>query len=174
MPSASTGQRFFTQWLTTSEGFQAVEGGRGNFLQGFLGEKALVSSDEDIGEADQASKYVIELNGVAQVAKEQPGFLFVDIKTKIAELAALERFDAGVSIDQSTAAGVDEHDTILHLCELLIADQMIGRFVQRAMQGDDVALREQLRQFHLGEIALLWIWVMDQNFTSKPLHDAGQ
>ena len=97
--------RDLVRWdFTALEGSQVGDRGRGDLLEGLLGEERLVSGDEHVREGEQPAEDVIINDRVGQILKEQPGFFFVDVEAEIAELATLERVDGGDGVDQRTAA----------------------------------------------------------------------
>ena len=61
----------------------------------------------------------------------------------MAELAALERVDQRLRIDEAAAPGVDQHRAVLHPRERPFVDQMVRRRQQRAVQADDVGVVQQ-------------------------------
>ena len=65
---------------------------------------------------------------------------------RAAEIAALERGDQRVEIDQRASRGVDQERIGLHERELALADQARGRRRQRAMQRQHVGDAQQLHR----------------------------
>ena len=61
-----------------------------------------------------------------------------------AEVARVERGGNILLDDDGAAGGVDEPRALLHLGDELLVEQALGRLVQRAVDGDDVALRDHL------------------------------
>jgi hypothetical protein len=67
-----------------------------------------------------------------------------DVETGRAELTALESSEKGLLVDDSSASGVDEHATLLHGAELLLAEEAASVGVEREVEGDDVRGGEEL------------------------------
>ena len=78
------------------------------------------------------------------VLEEQVGFFFVYVKTRRADLAGLDAGEERFRVHQRTARGVQQDHTASALFKRFRVDDVVGVFRQRRVQGDDVALREQL------------------------------
>jgi hypothetical protein len=60
------------------------------------------------------------------------------------ELTALDGRRDGVRVADGATRGVDEPGTLLEVLEQVGVDEPTGALVQRAVDGDDVALRDEL------------------------------
>lgn len=69
-----------------------------------------------------------------------------DIESGRGELAILERLKECFLIDNTSTGGVDEARSLLHLDELVAAEELVGLVVERDVEGDDVGLLEELVQ----------------------------
>ena len=107
-------------------------------------------ADQHIGKGQQARKHVVGEDVAAVVGEEQVGLLLVDVDGQAAEPAALERADHGLGVDHRAAAGVDEDGATRHARQALGVDQVVGVGVQRALQQQHAAARQQLVQRHVG------------------------
>ena len=94
-------------WPAGEPGGDVVQGGAGDGVERFVGEKGLVRGDDDVGEAQQAGQGVVLQRQVGVILEEQLRLFLVDVQAQVAELAALKRFDQRGSIDQGAATGVE-------------------------------------------------------------------
>lgn len=72
------------------------------------------------------------------------GLIGEDVETGRAELTALKSSEKGLLVDDSSASGVDEHATLLHGAELLLAEEAASVGVEREVERDDVRSGEEL------------------------------
>ena len=68
----------------------------------------------------------------------------VNVKTSAGELARVEGVNEGLFVNNTTASSVDKDSTVLHLVELGLAEALLGLFVQRKIERDDVSLSKEL------------------------------
>ena len=64
------------------------------------------------------------------------------VECRAPDLAALQGIDEGALVDKAAARGVDHQRAFRHLRELVGAEQIAGAVEQRAVQGDDIAFRQ--------------------------------
>ena len=69
-----------------------------------------------------------------------------DIQTRCADLAGFECREERVLVEVLAAAGVDDDDAVLHLCDRFRVDQRAAVDC-RCMDADEVGLRKQLVHF---------------------------
>jgi hypothetical protein len=69
-----------------------------------------------------------------------------DIETGRRELAILERLEECLLVNDTSTGSVDKARSLLHLVELLAAEELVGLVVEGDVEGDDVGLREELVQ----------------------------
>ncbi len=72
------------------------------------------------------------------------GFNVEDVGTVASELASFEGFDDGFGLDQFAPAAVDEEGTGFELGEALVVDHLLGLRGQVGVEGDDIALAEEI------------------------------
>ena len=82
--------------------------------------------------------------------------LFIYIQPDSEELVLADPAHQVIRIDQAAAGRVDQDYTVFHLVDGVDVDHVVRLFNERAMQGDQVALRKKLIQAHvLNEIKIL-------------------
>ncbi|MNG00808.1 hypothetical protein D3C84_837580 [compost metagenome] len=140
-----------------------------------MGQERLVGGDNHIGKGQQPCQHVILQGQVGAVLEKQLGLFLVHIQAQVAQLAAFQRLDQGRCVHQAAASGVDQHGAALHRSKRLGVDQVSALFIERAMQADDLRLREQLGQ---GQVAGaqgfdLWVGVgvVGQQLAAEAGHD---
>lgn len=67
-----------------------------------------------------------------------------DVTTVPGKVAGLESVDNSLAVADGATGSVDEPDTLLHLLDGVGVDEAASRLVERAVDGDDVAAREEL------------------------------
>lgn len=72
------------------------------------------------------------------------GLPFVHIQTNCCNLSGVQRFRHSGLVDNCTSSGVDNDNTRSHLCDLLFADKMCCTFGQWHVDGNNVAVGQQL------------------------------
>ena len=84
--------------------------------------------------------------GVAQGVVLGCGLGEPDITTVSSKVAALEGISDILLDNNGTAGGVDEPRALLHLGDEILVEEATGLLVQRAVDGDDIALCKHLLQ----------------------------
>ena len=79
--------------LAGEPGSDVVQGGAGDGVERFVGEKGLVCGDDDVGKAQQAGQGVVLQWQVGVILEKQFRLLLVDVQAQVAELAAFQRLD---------------------------------------------------------------------------------
>ena len=72
-------------------------------LQGFLGEEALMTGDQDVRKGQKASKHVIRNGFERAVIKEKTRFFFVHISPERTDLTRFDRLNDRLRIDQAAS-----------------------------------------------------------------------
>ena len=72
------------------------------------------------------------------------GLLFENIETRAGDFAVLQRRHQGRFVDDVAARGIDQEGARFHRLERVSADQVISRLAARAMQGNEIRLREHV------------------------------
>ncbi len=67
-----------------------------------------------------------------------------DIEPDTGEFARRETFEDGIVVDERSATDVDEDRALSHLADKAAVDHVVRRRVERRVQDDDVAIRDQL------------------------------
>ena len=122
----------------SGEGGDVLQGGGGNVVKGFVGQKGLMRGDEDVGKGQQAGEGVVLEYFLGEVAKEDAFLFFVDIKAGGSDDAGFERINEGAAVDECTAAGIDQHHAWAHLRERGGIDQMVGLWCERNVQRNHI------------------------------------
>lgn len=78
------------------------------FCRAFVGEIGLVRCDDHIRKGDEPLKHVVLDDPFREIFIEEVGFLFIDIKSEVADLFGLESFDHGAGIDKRPSTRVDD------------------------------------------------------------------
>lgn len=120
------------------------EGTVGNLLEGLLGKKGLVTADNDVGEREETHEDVVLDDVAAMVVVKNGCFVFIDVEGDAGEAAVLEGVDDGSGIDQAAARGVDEDGVVGEQRQGMRVDDVLGRLGERAVEAQDVALREEV------------------------------
>ena len=76
----------------------------------------------------------------------QRGLHFEHVDPGAAQIAAVQRVGQGLGVHHRAPGGIDEQRALLHFGDVLLADQALGGFVQRTVEGDEVRLRQQFVQ----------------------------
>lgn len=149
-----------------------------NLGQGFVGEEGLVATDEHIVEGGQAHELVVVDDLARVVLVEEGALAVVDVQRQAAQVFRLEGGDDGLGVDQAAARRVDEHGAGLHLGQRLRVDDVLRLLRQRAMQADNVALRQEGVEVRVRPAALLELLVLKgvggDHVAPEPYHDPGQ
>src|SRR5690606_13383830 len=97
-------------------------------------------------EGQQAGEQVVLNDLVGEVLEEQLLLFLVHVEAQVAYLAALQRLDGRLRVDERAPAGVDQHNAVAHLTERRRIDEVIGLRRERAVQRDDIRACVQLGQ----------------------------
>jgi hypothetical protein len=116
-----------------------VDHGLAHSPQGHDGIAAQMRRDEDIG-------------GFQKNMIAADGFAFDHIGGVSADLPRAKRGDQIRLVEDLASAGIDENRPVLHRRELFRAEHAEGLAGQRAVQGDNAALGEQLVELHFGGV----------------------
>ena len=73
----------------------------------------------------------------------------VSVMAGSTDLLLLDTVDQILRIDQAATGGIDDGDALFHHGDGLGVDDVAGFLGEGAVQGDDVGLFKQLRQFHI-------------------------
>ncbi len=79
------------------------------------------------------------------------GFLFVYVQTHAEEFWARIPSIRSLVFDQTSSGGIDQDHPVFHLGNGVLVDQMIGAVHQRAVEGDQIALGQELIQADIGD-----------------------
>jgi len=107
----------FWQALPSSKSVMFAKVVSAMFLKAFLRKETLVACNDNVGKSEQARENIILYHLIRQVLEKQIGFLFIDIQPQVSNLPGFESCEHGLSINESTSAGVDQHDARLHLSQ---------------------------------------------------------
>ena len=77
------------------------------------------------------------------------GLFLIYIEANSQELIQADALDQFIRIHQCAAGGIDQDHAVFHLFDRLKIDHMVRGIHQRAMQGDQVTLRQQGIQIHI-------------------------
>ena len=135
--------------VAAEETLQIVDGGLGDVAQSLLGQEGLMAGDQHIGHGNQTNQLVVTDDVAGEVLVEEVAFLLINVQTGGADLLGLQALDQVVGVNQTASGGVDDGDGGLHQLNGCGVDQMMGFLSQRAVEGDDVGLGEQLVELHI-------------------------
>lgn len=136
-----------------------IQGSLCDIFQNILSKKGLMPGDNHVWKGEQASKDVILNNPIGQILKEQVGLFLVDIQRESADFAGFESLNCRFGVDQCPAAGVDQHDAVLHLLQSMNVDKMVRFRRQRTVQSNDIGSAKKFGQRNIFSPKLLAFWI---------------
>ena len=77
------------------------------------------------------------------------GLLFVYVQTHAKEFSGTDSVDKVIGLYQTSSGSIYQDHPVFHLGNGVLVDQMIGAVHQRAMQRDQITLRQQFIQSHI-------------------------
>ena len=141
---------FVGRFFSALEDLRVFQRGLRDGGKSLIREEGLVRGDHHVGEGQEPRGDGMLQDLVGAVLIYVGTFLLIYIQTHAGELTGADAFDQVVSLDQRAAGGVDQQDAVLHFLNGLMIDQVVGAVHERAVQGDQVALGQQLVQRHIG------------------------
>ena len=121
---------------------EALHRGPGDVAFRLGREERLVRGHDHVRERHEAGEDVVEHGAVGPVLEEIVGLLLVDVEPGGADPPALQAVHERGAVDEASAAGVDEHDALLHHGDGFVVDHVVVLRRERAVERDDVALAE--------------------------------
>ena len=129
-----------------------ADGGLGNVFESLLRQESLVGGDNDIGHGDQPGENIVLQDVAGVILKEEIGLLLVNIEAGGTHLPCLDGGEQILRIDQRAAGGVQDDNPLLAGGKGFGVEQMVGLRRQGTVQGDDIALAEELRKLGIADI----------------------
>ena len=135
-----------------------------------------MAGEQHVVAGRQATEHVVLNHVVRFILKEQIAFVLIHVHTQRADFLRFQRFDSGLRVDQSAAAGIDDHHAVFHLVERRLVKQVIVFRGQRTVQGDNIRLREERFQIDILHAQLqrsgAWVRIKRQQAHAKSFQDA--
>ena len=95
-----------------------------NFRQCLLSEEGLVTTHQHIVECSQSHQDIVLNNVTTVVLVKECTLALVNIQAQAAQVSALEGVDDTLSVDETSAGGVDNHGPFFRLGERLLVDDV--------------------------------------------------
>ena len=129
---------FVLERLAGEERVQIVQRGLRDIGQRLARQKRLVRGQNDVRHRHKERKRLVLPRHVGAVLVEPFAFLFVHVESRAAHLAAPERRQKRVAVDEAAARRVDERHARLDLLERFGIDEVMRFRHQRAMERNHV------------------------------------
>ena len=138
--------------------------------------KAWCDVTSTFGKVSSRAQHIVLQDLVRQIAEEHPCLFFVDVKPCPSDMAGFERADERTTVDQCSAASIDDHDSAFHAGQRVRIDQVVSRGRQWHVQRDNVRLSIDLSEVDVAYAKLcdqggLWLHVVCENAASKPVEN---
>src|ERR1700760_1089632 len=100
--------RLGKEGLTFREGGEVGGGHASDLGEGFLRQKGLVCSDENVGESEQAREFVVVQDLAGEILEEDAFLFLIDVERDPAKAFGFERLDQRPGVNERAAADVEQ------------------------------------------------------------------